>query len=288
MLINTHLLDDTKIELCYDTSSDSSLVFIDIVIFYYSNLSIYQMRGDQKIRCQDLEIERLKSDICIELSIRILIIEDQYVILKKEFHIMSQLSCKIIIEIDIIKSFDIVSVWEKNEASDHVLIQSQHLVRVTVISTKSLRSRKINNNITNSTVLALRTTRVSKRTSVNVYSIETTILKLDHKQNIEVHHKSMTKEFYMFESIVQKDLVLEIYITAVHAVISNELCFLSVVNFEETEEKIRRNQLLDRIRRFDELDTEETLNFDYAKIFLEKYSMKNSKELDSNILFAMS
>jgi hypothetical protein len=72
----------------------------------------------------------------------------------------------------------------------------------------------------------------------------------------------------MFESIVQKDLALEIYITAVHAVISNELCFLSVVNFEETEEKIRRNQLLGRIRRFDELGTEETLNFDYAKVFL--------------------
>jgi hypothetical protein len=114
-------------------------------------------------------------------------------------------------------------------------------MRVTVTSTKSLRSRKINNNIINSTVLALRTTRVSKRTSVNVYFIETTILKLDHEQNIEVHHKSMTKKFYMFESIVQKDLALEIYITAIHAVISNEICSLSVVNFEETEEKIKRN-----------------------------------------------
>jgi hypothetical protein len=110
MLKNTHLLNDTKIELCYDTSSDSSLVFIDIVIFYYSNLSIYQIRDDQKIRCQDVETKRLKSDICIELSIRILIIEDQYVILKREFHIMSQLSCNIIIEIDIMKSFDIVFV----------------------------------------------------------------------------------------------------------------------------------------------------------------------------------
>jgi hypothetical protein len=122
MLCSTHLSDEIEIEFCFDTKSDSSLTSTKTIEKYFSHFSVYVMSDEQKIRCRELESNRLEFNSWIELSIRILTTEETYVILKEEFHIMSNLSCDIVMRTDIMKSFNIFLVWDKNDSSNHVFI----------------------------------------------------------------------------------------------------------------------------------------------------------------------
>ena len=69
---------------------------------------MFKMSNDQKIHCQKID-ENQEIDLCAKLSIKMLNIVDNYIILKEKFHIMKNLSCSLIVEINILKSYDVSS-----------------------------------------------------------------------------------------------------------------------------------------------------------------------------------
>ena len=57
-----HLFDDREIDFCYDIESISSLIAAETIQDHYSNIALYEMKKDQKIRCKDIN-NRQKSNI---------------------------------------------------------------------------------------------------------------------------------------------------------------------------------------------------------------------------------
>ena len=57
-----HLFDDREIDFCYDTKSISSLIATNTIRNHYSNILLYEMKKNQKIRCKDIN-DRQKSNI---------------------------------------------------------------------------------------------------------------------------------------------------------------------------------------------------------------------------------
>jgi hypothetical protein len=287
MLCSTHLSDEIEIEFCFDTESDSSLTSTKTIEKYFSHLSVYVMSDEQKIRCRELESDKLEFNSWIELSIRILTTEETYVILKEKFHIMSNLSCDIVMRTDIMKSFDISLVWDKNNSSNHVFIQKNHTIKMRATNQNSLRFRKI---LEDSwiTVHAVKIRSSSRRKSINVYANIFEILSFDFEQNVSVRHKLIIKENYVFESISQRDSILDVHATTTHAVITNQTNFISLTNFEFFLIKVRQNQLLSRMKRMNSLKitSSDSLKFDYFDVFLDKFSVKKSDEKESEFSFS--
>jgi hypothetical protein len=139
------------------------------------------------------------------------------------------------------------------------------------------------------TILSIKISRSLKRKTVNVYVITFEILTLEFDKNMKTHHKSMTKENYVFESIAQKDLAIDVYATAIHVMLTYDANSILVANFEEISMKIRRNSLFDRIKQMNSFDTSysKTIDFEYSDVFLEKYSVKDSKEKKSELSFTL-
>jgi hypothetical protein len=289
MISSTHLIDETKMKFCLDTESESFLIFAKTARTHYSHLLIYIMSNDQKIRCIELSSKKLKFDFWIELSIRLLTTEKIFITLKEEFHIMSNLSCDIVIETDTMKSFDISSIWEKNEASNRVSIQETHLVKIRVSSRKFMRARKIKNSIFITTILSIKVRQFSKRKAINVYAINVEILNAELDLNVLTRHKSIAASSYVFELIAQKDLALDLYVTTIHALVTSETSSISVANFEKISIKIRQNQLLERLRKINSIEsTSNEINFDYANVFMRKYSVDDSETKKSEFSFIIS
>lgn len=234
----THLSNETKLEFCYDTEFDSSFILVTIIEKYYSHLLVYEMKNDQKIRCRDLE-ENLEFSSWVKLSIKTLISKELFVTMIEKFHVMSKLSCDILIETNIMKSYEIFSIWETNDDSDHVVIQDRHRIEVRFESRFSLRSRRILSRT--SIILSIKTKiqKSSRRIFVNVYFDASHVLSKEHEQNIEMHHKSFAKRNYVFESISLKNSVLKIYLIEVHVIMNDETSFVPMTNFEKSVTKIR-------------------------------------------------
>ena len=73
---------------------------------HFSKMKIFKMNNERQIRCQKIN-ERQKSDLCVKISIRNQIMKNNFVSMKKEFHIMIELSCLLIMKIDFMKFFDV-------------------------------------------------------------------------------------------------------------------------------------------------------------------------------------
>jgi hypothetical protein len=141
----------------------------------------------------------------------------------------------------------------------------------------------------NSTIFFIKTKirESSRRTVVNLYFDESHILANEQEKNIETHYKSLVKESYIFESIAHKNSVLDVCLIEVHVLMIDEASSISIANFDKATEKIRQNQLVRRLKRFDFSTITENINFDYASVFLDKYFVKSSNE-KSNISFTIS
>ena len=101
-----HLTNESEIQFCYYIDSISSFVFEEIIKTYYSNIFIYHMKNEIKIRCQRIK-NRQKSDLYVNLSIKIMTLFVNYVIITDEFHVMRIFSFSLIVDTNIIKIYDI-------------------------------------------------------------------------------------------------------------------------------------------------------------------------------------
>ena len=239
------------------------------------------MNNDRRIRCQNIK-NRQKSNLCIKISIRNKIMKGDFVIMKKKFHVMFELSCFVIIKMDFMKSFDITFKWNKDGSSNVILIQNQHEMKIIAEKNKFVKIKQIFS-ISLATIfffIKVKISRALTRHQINVYVFETCILENEYEKNISTKHKFLAKGTYFFESIRQRNEALGIFVVGFNCLTKDEVNSISMTNMSQIQAKIRENQLIERLKhlKISNLSVA-TINFDYADVFMEKY--EESKKFDN-------
>ena len=261
-----HLLDGTELDSCYDTESDFFLISSKTLRIYYPSAETFKMKDGQKIRCEEIE-EKKEFELWTKIPIRNRTIEGNFVIMKKKFHIMTDLLCFIILSTDFMKSFDITPKWGKEEERDVIIIQKNHQVEAQTTKTKFLLTKRID---------LFKRRPESRRRQMNVYAKKSMILNHVQKKNVKVRHKSLTSKSYVFELIQKIDLSISSCLLEVHAVVSDDCDAVSMINFEKTPAKIYSGQLLGRLRPFDASKSPAiSIAFNYENVFFEKSTETN-------------
>ena len=136
-----------------------------------------------------------------------------FVTIVEEFHIIKNLSCFIMINTNIIKSYNISSRWNFNDKSNTILIQNIHEIQITIVKKEFMKITQIQNFTKILLFMFIKTKilKTSKQQQINVYVKNFVILKESQKRNVKMTHKSLTKEFYVFEAIRKQNFDLNIY-----------------------------------------------------------------------------
>ena len=71
-------------------------------------------------------------------------VNENFVNMKNEFHVMSILSCFIILGTNFMKSFDIIFKWRKKKDQNIIIIQKIHQIEIKIIKIQSFLIKKIN------------------------------------------------------------------------------------------------------------------------------------------------
>ena len=142
----THLQKKMKLKICYDTKSKSSLISIKTVRDHYFTIKMHKIKNDQQIQCKKVDDQK-KFDMYIEFSVRNKIINENFIIMKSEFHVISNLLCFLIMKTDFMKIYDIISKWDKKKKTNLVIIQNKYQIIVIVIKNTSAKSKKIKKTI---------------------------------------------------------------------------------------------------------------------------------------------
>ena len=201
--------------------------------------------------------------------------DENFVIMKGEFHIMFNLFCFLIMSTDFMKSYDIIFKWSKKGESDMMMIQNQHRVKIKMIKNSSVHFKKINNaalTIVAAAKLSVKTKilKASKRRQTNVYAEKARIIKKNQKQNISMIHKSLVFDNYIFESVQRRNSTMKSYLSDVNAVIQNDWNSVLMTNFEKTSAKINKNQFFGRLISFKKRNNLITVDYNYANVFFDK------------------
>ena len=175
----THFSNDTQLNFCYDIDSESSFISLTAVQTHFNDVKISKMTNEKKIRCQNIK-KRQKSNLWINISIKNKTTKKDFVTMNEEFHIMKNLSCPLIIDIDFMKSFNITFIWNQRNEQNAVLIQNEHRVEITVVKTDSVKAR-MTTTLTLKIFLSIKIKikSQSKIRKIDVYVTEARILKND-------------------------------------------------------------------------------------------------------------
>ena len=83
------------------------------------------------------------------------------------------------------------------------------------------------------------------------------------------------REIYFFESIRQKNEVLNSYVFEIKVIITKKIDFISMTNLKKVQTKIIKKQLIDRLIYLSKRNLSETtkksiafVNFDYVNVFM--------------------
>ena len=141
LFCKNHFVNDTQLNFCYDIESESFLISIKAIRDYFSEIEVFKMSNDKKIRCQKIG-RRQKSNLCMKIFIRNIITNENFVFMKGEFHIMFDLPCFLIIGTDFMKTFDVTPKWNKKK-SDVILIQKKYRVKITATKNQFVKTKMI-------------------------------------------------------------------------------------------------------------------------------------------------
>ena len=274
-----HFLNETELNSYYDIKFDFFLISSKIVRIYYSLTEIFEMKNKQKIRCEEIESKK-KSKLWTKIFIRNMIIEKNFVTMKKKFHIMSELLCSIILNTNFMKFFDIIFKWKKKEKCDLMIIQKNHQIEVQITKTKFFLIKKID---------FFKSKFKSKKRQMNIYAKKSAILNHNQKKNVKIKHKFLIFENYVFELIRKIDLNFFSCLFEIHVVVSNDCDVVSMINFEKTFAKIYSKQFFKQFRHFKTFKSSViNIIFNYENVFFEKsietneminfFELKNSKK----------
>ena len=156
---------------------------------------------------------------------------------------------------------------------------------MTTTKKNSLRIKKIDKmNLYNVLSIKIKVIKIFKKSQINVYVDECVVLINDQNKNLTIKHKSLSKETYLFESINKKNLSTNLYLIEINALMINEINFVFMTNFEKIKIKIIKKQLLKRLKSFNVFIINTTITFDYASVFIRKYTIVKSKIKNSFVI----
>ena len=235
----TYFSDDIQLNFDYDINSKSFFIFLTIVQTHYNDVKILKMTNERKIRCQNIK-KKQKSNLWIKISIKNKTTKKNFVIMNEEFHIMKNLSCFLIIDIDFMKSFNITFIWNQRNKQNAVLIQNEHRIKIIIIKTDSIKVCMTTTFILKIILsIKIKIKSQSKIRKIDVYVTKTRILKNDQKINVSIKHKLLVFEKYLFESIWKKNNVLKNYLSTANSLTTVCWLHLSI----STKDRVRTARL---------------------------------------------
>ena len=244
------------------------------------------MTRSKRLRCHEIDAKNVISNLCVNISLRFLNRDEFYAIVIEEVHVILDLSCEMIIDVELIKSKDMIIIWDDQQ--NYMIMSERHFSMIVTIATSSRVKHEfisISILIIKSSVIFLIKRRHSRLKNVIVYAISTTTLKIDQEQNITIKHRDLLKSSYLFESISRTNLTSEKLIIALSAIVHSNQRAILVSNFELMNIKIIKKQLLDHLN---------SLASNAKKIFVEKicfvdvFTSKAHVELDMSYLIQYS
>ena len=103
------------------------------------------------------------------------------------------------------------------------------------------------------------------------------IFESNQNVNISIRHRFLSKnKNYLFEFIFQIDIVIDQFLIEIQTMIENDQKIISMNNFEITQIKILKNQIINRVFTLFRNATSTIINFAFAKIFVEKTHVKSN------------
>jgi hypothetical protein len=197
------------------------------------------------------------------------IFNDFFVTFTKEFHILNDVSCSIVIETDLMKSFNIRSNWKQENLSDFVIIQKLHVVEMKITLSSKLKKSFLFISILSKLFIKMKSLKTFRKKSTNVYVTSFYIFKSEHDKNVEVTHKSLTKDTYQYNSWFYENSKTNSFATRINAMIFDDINNVFLTNFDDDSIKIKIEQFLNTLTQ-ECIDDFVELNINVIKILLEK------------------
>ena len=91
--------------------------------------------------------------------------------------------------------------------------------------------------------------------------------KKNQKKNIEIYHKSLTKENYFFQSLKKIDFALNVCYDDFNVIITSDCIVIFITNLKISSVKICKNKLINYVMTHKNFKSAENVNFDYENVF---------------------
>jgi hypothetical protein len=227
--------------------------------------------------CQKIISKKIKFNLYTKISIRMKTFNDSFAIFSEEFHILNDVSCSIVVKTNLMKSYNISSNWNQKNLSDFVIIQNTHVIKIKATLSQKFKklirfTRKLFDFSTK-----IKSLRVFRKKATNVYVVFFHIIESDHDQNVEISHKSLTKDTYQYNSWFYEDSETNSFATRINAMISDDIINVLLTNFDDALIKIKVEQFLETLTQ-DCIDDLIEINLNVIKILLEKSEVEIKKD----------
>ncbi len=276
LFCQTYLLNENSMKFCFDIEFASFLISFFTKKQFYSTFSIFHMKNNQRMTCQEMISRKIKFNLYTKMSIRMKIFNDSFAIFSKEFHILNDVSCSIVVKTNLMKSYNINSNWDQKNLSDFVIIQDTHVIKIK--ATLSLKLKELTRFIRKLLDFStkIKSLRISRKKTTNVYVVFFHIIESNHDQNVEISHKFLTKNTYQYNSWFYEDLKTNSFATRINAMISDDIINVFLTNFDDASVKIKVEQFLKTLTQ-DCIDDFIEININVTKILLKKSEVEIKK-----------
>ncbi len=105
----TYLFNENSMKFCFDIEFASFLIFFFTKKQFYSTSSIFHMKNNQKMTCQEITSRKIKFNLYTKILICMKTFNDFFAIFSKKFHILNDVSCSIVVKTNLMKSYSINS-----------------------------------------------------------------------------------------------------------------------------------------------------------------------------------
>jgi hypothetical protein len=202
---------------------------------------------------------------------------DFFAIFSEKFHILNDVFCSIVVKTNLMKSYNINSNWNQRNLFDFVIIQDTHVIEIKATLSQKLKEliRFIRKLLDFSTKIKL--LRVSRRKATNVYVVFFHIIESDHDQNVEISHKSLTKNTYQYNSWFYEDSETNSFATKINAMIFDDIINVFLTNFDDASIKIKIEQFLETLTQ-NCIDDFIEININVIKILLKQSEIEIKKD----------
>ena len=207
------------------------------------------LRAPQK--CREIE-SNVISTLCAKISVSFKNDREHLKTILVEAHIILNLSCDMIMRIELLKSNQMTIEWDSLSGNQNRMIWKDRrfsvqatFTAVSVITEKTFSTSMLT--IKNNIIKLHQRNHLDSRITT-VYAAETAILKPKYDKNIRIKHQSLVKnKSYFFDSCLRTNSVMRKFIISTEAIVTFNQKIISVNNFGLISKKIIKSQMLKKI-----------------------------------------